>query len=107
LKRFPPEVIFRVEEVDHKIINILYNSLNEEAYGISETNKFVWDMLDGTVSVEVIINRLYAAYVDQVEKEKLVLDVIDFLNFLWERNFIFKAYRMPDKTEVKELDCYG
>ena len=105
--RQSPEVIFRTEKDDKKLFYILYNSLSGEAYVIKETNKKVWEMLDGKTSLQIIIERLYSHYNNKVDKIKLVIDVIEFLKFLWERNFIFKAFIIPDYIEIKDLDCYG
>ncbi|MCP4151970.1 MAG: PqqD family protein [bacterium] len=93
LKRSPPEALLRSEEIDGKMLHILYHSLHREAYTLKATNKLVWDMIDGKTCVQTILIRLYSLYGEQVEPEQLWLDVTDFLEFLWEREFILTAFK--------------
>jgi hypothetical protein len=93
LRRSPPEAILRSEVVDGNMIHILYNSLNKEAYTIKDTNKLVWDLLDGKTCVRYILNKLFSIYEAQVKAEDIASDVTTFLEFLWDRNFILTAFR--------------
>ncbi|MCP4151969.1 MAG: PqqD family protein [bacterium] len=107
LKREAPEVFFRSQTNEDGTLYILENSIDKEAFTINETNVSVWDLLDGETSVAKIINVLYERFGDSTEKEKILADVLVFLDFLWERNFIFKAFHALDRREIEQLDCYG
>jgi hypothetical protein len=107
LKREPPEVFYRSQLDENEAIYILENSLTKDAFTIKEPNAAVWEMLDGETCVADILQRLYSVYDNDVKKETLLADLLDFLEFLWERGFIYKAFKIPGRTEIKPFDSYG
>jgi len=80
-------------EIEGEIIIVPLNqgigSLDESLFTLNKTGKIIWDMLDGSKSIEQLIDYLVEKF--NASKETIQLDVVEIITNLLDKGLVIKS----------------
>ena len=74
------------------LIDISDNYVGDKCalHEINEVGKFIWECLDSNTTIEMLVNTLKDAIVDDVPYDVLYDDVKEYINDLSEKGFVLE-----------------
>jgi hypothetical protein len=92
VKKEMPEVHFRREILEGKVVHLIFDAVKKEMYHLKGNSGRIWHLMDGKRTIDMIAHKL-AAETNEKDKNLLLQDVIRFVVKLGRFKLIKFAYK--------------